>query len=90
LFRTYLSRIETGQANPTLTMIHALASSLGVAVTALFEPMPGSTTVVVAPAAARATKTPATGPASGPASGPVVKGKPAAKAVKPSRGRVSR
>ena len=35
LFRTYLSRIETGLANPTLTMIHALAGSLGVAVPAL-------------------------------------------------------
>ena len=36
LFRTYLSRIETGQANPTLTMIHTLAASLGVPVVALF------------------------------------------------------
>lgn len=36
LFRTYMSRIETGKANPTLTMIHALAESLGVEVTALF------------------------------------------------------
>ena len=44
LFRTYLSRIETGRANPTLTMIHALAASLGVPVVALFgapaEPVP--------------------------------------------------
>jgi transcriptional regulator with XRE-family HTH domain len=30
LFRTYMSRIETGAANPTLTMIHALAGSLWV------------------------------------------------------------
>lgn len=37
LFRTYMSRIETGNANPTLTMIHALASSLRVPVTTLFE-----------------------------------------------------
>ena len=37
LFRTYMSRIETGKANPTLTMIHALAGSLEVPVTALFE-----------------------------------------------------
>ena len=37
LFRTYMSRIETGAANPTLTMIHALAGSLRVPVTALFE-----------------------------------------------------
>jgi transcriptional regulator with XRE-family HTH domain len=36
LFRTYMSRIETGQANPTLTMIHALATSLGVTVADLF------------------------------------------------------
>jgi len=36
LFRTYMSRIETGKANPTLTMIHALATSLAVPVTALF------------------------------------------------------
>jgi len=36
LFRTYMSRIETGNANPTLTMIHALAASLAVPVPALF------------------------------------------------------
>ena len=41
LFRTYLSRIENGKANPTLTMIHALAVSLDVPVTALFESPPG-------------------------------------------------
>ena len=37
LFRTYMSRIETGQANPTLTMILSLADGLGVHVTALFD-----------------------------------------------------
>jgi transcriptional regulator with XRE-family HTH domain len=37
LFRTYMSRIETGRANPTLTMIDALAASLGVPITTLFE-----------------------------------------------------
>ena len=37
LFRTYMSRIETGNANPTLTMIHAIATSLRVPVTTLFE-----------------------------------------------------
>jgi transcriptional regulator with XRE-family HTH domain len=37
LFRTYMSRIETGAANPTLTMIHALAQSLGVDVCDLFK-----------------------------------------------------
>lgn len=36
LYRTYLSRIESGGANPTLTMIHALAGSLGVEVPVLF------------------------------------------------------
>jgi transcriptional regulator with XRE-family HTH domain len=36
LFRTYMSRIETGKANPTLTMIHALADSLAVPVAGLF------------------------------------------------------
>ena len=40
LFRTYMSRVETGRANPTLTMIHALADSLGVAVTELFVAAP--------------------------------------------------
>lgn len=44
LFRTYMSRIETGQANPTLTMIHALAVALGVPAAALLcidtEPAP--------------------------------------------------
>lgn len=38
LFRTYMSRIETGRANPTLTMIDALAGSLQVPVAQLFEP----------------------------------------------------
>lgn len=28
LFRTYISRIETGFANPSLTVIHALASAM--------------------------------------------------------------
>ena len=37
LFRTYMSRIETGQANPTLTMIYAIATSLKVPVAYLFE-----------------------------------------------------
>ncbi len=37
IFRTYMSRIETGVANPTLTLIHALADALKVPVEALFE-----------------------------------------------------
>ncbi|RVT51313.1 helix-turn-helix domain-containing protein [Rubrivivax albus] len=36
LFRTYMSRIETGVANPTLAMIEALATSLGVSIAELF------------------------------------------------------
>jgi len=48
IFRTYMSRLETGKANPTLSMIHALAGGLRVPVVALFgEPTdtarPGST-----------------------------------------------
>jgi len=30
LFRTYMSRIESGHANPSLTVIHSLASALSV------------------------------------------------------------
>ncbi|MBS0436176.1 MAG: helix-turn-helix domain-containing protein [Proteobacteria bacterium] len=37
LFRTYMSRIETGRANPTLTMIQAIADSLAVPLPALFD-----------------------------------------------------
>lgn len=59
LYRSYMSRIETGKTNPTLTMIHALAQSLGVPVAALFV-------------------------------APVELKKPARRAVRPSRGRVSR
>jgi len=55
LFRTYMSRIETGKANPTLTMIHALAASLGVPVTALFGE------AVEAPARKRPAERPARG-----------------------------
>lgn len=32
LFRTYLSRVEAGLANPTLTGLHQLAGGLGVSV----------------------------------------------------------
>ena len=38
LFRTYMSRIESGLANPTLTVLHTLADGLGVDVTALLQP----------------------------------------------------
>ena len=43
VFRTYMSRIETGVANPSLTTIHALADSLEVPVAELFN-APASTT----------------------------------------------
>lgn len=36
LFRTYLSRIESGAANPTVTVLVALAASLNVEVQELF------------------------------------------------------
>jgi len=35
LFRTYISRIETGFANPSLTVIHALANAIGEPVQSL-------------------------------------------------------
>lgn len=38
MFRTYLSRIESGRANPTLTVLHDLARGLGVSVLELLSP----------------------------------------------------
>lgn len=38
MFRSYVSRIETGLANPTLSMMNALAVSLKVPVVELFTP----------------------------------------------------
>ncbi|OJW87190.1 MAG: hypothetical protein BGO66_20535 [Alicycliphilus sp. 69-12] len=38
MFRTYLSRIESGRANPTLTVLHGLAAGLGVSVLELLSP----------------------------------------------------
>lgn len=35
LFRTYMSRIESGLANPTLTVLHALARGLEIDIGAL-------------------------------------------------------
>ena len=35
-FRTYLSRVETGQANPTLNAIEIIAVGLGMSVVELF------------------------------------------------------
>jgi transcriptional regulator with XRE-family HTH domain len=37
IFRTYLSRIETGAANPTITVVAALALALNVPVIELFK-----------------------------------------------------
>ena len=37
IYRTYLSRIEAGSANPTLLVMIALASTLGVHVCELFH-----------------------------------------------------
>lgn len=38
LFRTYLSRIETGGANPTLTVIYQLAQAVGEPPSSLLQP----------------------------------------------------
>lgn len=38
MFRTYLSRIESGLANPTLTALHVLAAGLEVSVLELLSP----------------------------------------------------
>ncbi len=37
VFRTYMSRIETGVANPTLTVLEALADALQVTLSELLE-----------------------------------------------------
>jgi len=36
-YQTYLSRIENGQANPTLNAIEVIANALGMSVFDLFE-----------------------------------------------------
>jgi len=38
IFRTYMSRIETGDANPTFSVLLALAKGLGCHVRNLFDP----------------------------------------------------
>jgi len=38
MFRTYMSRIESGQANPTLTMLHDIAAAFKVDIRDLFAP----------------------------------------------------
>jgi transcriptional regulator with XRE-family HTH domain len=46
MFRTYMSRIESGLANPTLTMLHTLAAALEVPITDLFIPSQSTPTKV--------------------------------------------
>lgn len=41
LFRTYVSRIESGRANPTLTMLYQIAAAFGVDVRELLTPAAG-------------------------------------------------
>ena len=36
-FRTYLSRVETGRANPTLNAIEVIAAALDLSITELFR-----------------------------------------------------
>jgi transcriptional regulator with XRE-family HTH domain len=36
-YQTYLSRIENGQANPTLNALEVVASALGISVFELFD-----------------------------------------------------
>lgn len=38
MFRTYMSRIESGQANPTLTMLYEIAGAFGLDIRELFTP----------------------------------------------------
>ncbi len=38
LFRTYMSRVEAGAANPTLSVLEAIAKALGVTPAGLLEP----------------------------------------------------
>ena len=40
-YQTYLSRVETGQANPTLNAIEVIANGLGMNVFTLFEHVRG-------------------------------------------------
>lgn len=45
MFRTYMSRIESGLANPTLTMLYGMAAALQIEVAELLQE-PGITTPV--------------------------------------------
>lgn len=48
IYRTYLSRIEAGSANPTLLVMIALASTLGVHVCELFHDFDDTTNDLIA------------------------------------------
>lgn len=39
IFRTYMSRIESGRANPTLTLLYEIAGAFGIPVQQLFDPV---------------------------------------------------
>jgi len=39
IFRTYMSRIESGQANPTLTLLYEIAAAFAIPVQELFDPV---------------------------------------------------
>ena len=45
MFRTYMSRIESGQANPTLTMLHDIAAAFNIDIGELFVPLPSGVPV---------------------------------------------
>lgn len=53
VFRTYMSRMESGQANPTLTMLYKVAEAFGVDVVSLLATPSGSP-----PARVRSTQQP--------------------------------
>ena len=56
IYRTYLSRIEAGSANPTLLILIALSASLDVPIGDLFEPIDEQTDLVTGSQAGRARK----------------------------------
>jgi len=56
IYRTYLSRIEAGSANPTLLILIALSASLDVPIGDLFEPIDEQTDHVTGSQAGRARK----------------------------------
>lgn len=47
MYRTYMSRLESGQANPTLTMLHAIAGAFRIDIGELFVASPDTRAVRV-------------------------------------------